>query len=66
MNEPRSAGLARAETDVALARERVVRSVEALRLEIGRRVDWHDWFGRRPGTFLVTAFAVGFLFGQRR
>lgn len=58
--------LVRGEADLALARERVVRSMEALRTELGRRADWHEWVADRPGTFLVTAFALGFLLGQRR
>jgi hypothetical protein len=58
--------IVRTETDIALARARVVRSVHALRTELDRRTDWHEWVARRPGTFLLTAFAVGFLLGQRR
>jgi hypothetical protein len=56
----------RTETDIALARERVVRSLNALRAELTRRSDWHEWVARRPGTFLVTAFVFGFMIGQRR
>jgi hypothetical protein len=55
-----------AEAELVLARERVVRSVSALRAEVSRRADWHEWVGDRPGTFLLTAFAIGVLLGHRR
>jgi hypothetical protein len=64
--EPLSVEIVHTETDLALARERVVRSVQALREELGRRADWHEWVARRPGTIFATAFVVGFLLGQRR
>ena len=54
-----------AEADIARARERVARSVHALRSELDRRTDWHEWVARRPGTFLVSAFAIGFMLGRR-
>ncbi len=66
MGEWHDAEIVRTETDIALARERVVRSVNALRTELDRRTDWHEWVARRPGTFLGIAFAMGFLLGQRR
>jgi len=66
VDEARSAEIVRSETDIALARERVVRSVHALRAELSRRADWHELVARRPVTFFATAFAVGFLLGQRR
>ena len=49
--EARSVEIARTEADIALARERVVRSVHALRAGLSRRTDWHEWVARRPGTF---------------
>lgn len=65
-DETRSEEIARTETDIALARARVVRSVDALRSELIRRTDWHEYVARRPLTFLATAFAVGFVLGRRR
>jgi len=62
----RSPELAQAEADVERARERVAQSVMALRNEVVRRTDWREWIGRRPGTFLATAFVLGFLWGFRR
>jgi hypothetical protein len=62
----RSPELAQAEADVERARERVTQSVMALRNEVARRTDWREWIGRRPGTFLATAFVLGFAWGFRR
>ena len=75
--ETRSAELARTEDDIAIARERLVLSIQALRHEVVRRkerfqeeiarsTDWREWVRRRPGTFVAAAFAVGFLIGRRR
>jgi hypothetical protein len=58
--------LARAEAEVERTRERVALSVVALRDEVVRRTDWRRWVARRPGTFLCTAFALGFWLGHRR
>jgi hypothetical protein len=66
-------GRAEAYTDVALAeaaversRERVERSVTALRDELARRTDWRGWVAQRPAVFLGAAVLVGFLCGYRR
>jgi hypothetical protein len=62
----RNPELVAAEANVERARARVADAVVALRDEVARRTDWRSWIGRRPGTFLVTAFALGFLLGHRR
>ena len=75
-DETRSPELARSEANLALARERVVLSMHALGEEVSRRShllreavawrkDWREWVRRRPGACVVTAFAVGYLIGQR-
>ena len=58
--------LARAESDVERARERVAQSMLALRDEVARQVDWRSWVQRQPGLFVVGAFALGFWLGRRR
>lgn len=74
--EIRSAELSRTETDLIIARERVVQSMHALHAEVMRRshvlrdevsslTDWREWVRRRPGTFVLTAFAVGYFVGNR-
>ena len=58
--------LARAESDVEKARERVESSLLALRDEVARRTDWRRVVRRRPAAFLGGALALGFLLGYRR
>lgn len=58
--------LARAESDVERARERVAQSMMALRNEVARQVDWKSWVQRRPMLFVGGALAVGFWLGNRR
>jgi hypothetical protein len=58
--------VARAEAALERSRERVERSVLALRDEIARRTDWRSWVARRPGVFLGAAVLLGFLWGFRR
>ena len=58
--------LARAESDVERARERVASSMLALRDELARKTDWRGWVRRRPSAFLGAAVAVGFWLGYRR
>ncbi len=58
--------LARAESDVERARERVTQSMMALRQEVARQVDWRSWVQRRPALVLGGAFALGFWLGMRR
>jgi hypothetical protein len=58
--------LARAESDVERARERVTQSMMALRNEVARQIDWRSWVQRRPALFLGGAFALGFWLGRRR
>jgi hypothetical protein len=58
--------VARAEAAVERSRERVERSVSALRDAVARRTDWRAWVARRPGVFLGAAVLVGFIWGYRR
>jgi hypothetical protein len=57
--------VARAEAAVERSRERVERSVTALRLAFARRTDWRGWVARQPGLVLGAAMLVGFLWGYR-
>jgi hypothetical protein len=58
--------LARAESDVERARERVTSSMLALRDEVVRKTDWRGWVRRRPVPFFGAAVALGFWLGYRR
>jgi hypothetical protein len=58
--------LARAESDVERARERVASSMLALRDEVARKTDWRSWVRRQPAPFLGAAVALGFWLGYRR
>jgi ElaB/YqjD/DUF883 family membrane-anchored ribosome-binding protein len=58
--------LARAESDVERARQRVAQSMMALRQEVARQVDWRSWVQRRPLLFVGGALALGFWVGNRR
>jgi ElaB/YqjD/DUF883 family membrane-anchored ribosome-binding protein len=57
--------LARAEADVARARERVASSVVALRQELVRRSDWRHWVAEHPLAAMGAALAVGCWVGSR-
>jgi hypothetical protein len=56
----------RAEAAVERSRERVERSMVALRDAIARRTDWRGWMAQRPAVFLGAAVVLGFLWGYRR
>ena len=58
--------VAQAEAAVERSRERVERSVTALRDAIARRTDWRGWMAQRPAVFLGAAVVLGFLWGYRR
>jgi hypothetical protein len=58
--------LARAESDVERARERVASSMLALRDEMVRKTDWRSWIRRQPTAFFGAAIALGFWLGYRR
>lgn len=58
--------VARAEAAVERSRERVERSVLALRDAIARRTDWRGWVTQRPVVFLGAAVLLGFLWGYRQ
>lgn len=55
----------RAEAAIERSRERVERSVTALRNEIARRTDWRGWVSRHPTMFLGAALLLGFVWGYR-
>jgi len=57
--------VARAEAAIERSRERVERSVTALRNEIARRTDWRGWVSRHPTMFLGAAVLLGFMWGYR-
>jgi len=57
--------VARAEAALERSRERVERSVSALRDLLARRTDWRGWVARRPTAFLGAALVVGFVLGFR-
>jgi hypothetical protein len=58
--------VARAEAALERSRERVERSVSALRQAFARRTDWRSWVARQPAVFLGAAILVGFVWGYRR
>jgi len=58
--------VARAEAALERSRERVERSVSALRDAVARRTDWRGWIARRPAVFLGAAGLLGFMWGFRR
>jgi len=58
--------VARAEAALERSRERVERSVSALRAAFVRRTDWRSWVARRPALFLGAAVVLGFMFGFRQ
>ena len=58
--------VARAEAALERSRERVERSVTALRAAVARRTDWRGWVARRPGLVLGAAALLGFWWGYRR
>ena len=53
------------ELQIERSRERLAASLVALREEITGLTDWREWIRRRPETFLVGAFALGFAIGWR-
>ena len=58
--------VARAEAALERSRERVERSVTALRAAVARRTDWRSWVARRPALFLGAAVVLGFMWGFRQ
>ena len=57
--------VARAEAALERSRERVERSVTALRAAVARRTDWRAWVARRPTVFIGAAMLLGFMWGFR-
>jgi hypothetical protein len=64
MGNERSAERIRA--DLERTRAELARSVQALRLEVARSVDWREWIRRYPAAFLIGAFTLGFALGMGR
>jgi hypothetical protein len=58
--------VARAEAALERSRERVERSVTALRDAVVRRTDWRAWVARRPAVFVGAAMLLGFMWGFRQ
>jgi hypothetical protein len=58
--------VARAEAALERSRERVERSVSALREAVARRMDWRGWVAQRPAMFLGAAILLGFVLGWRQ
>ena len=58
--------VARAEAALERSRERVERSVSALRAAFAQRTDWRSWVARRPAVFLGAAVVLGFVWGFRQ
>jgi hypothetical protein len=56
----------RIRADLERTRAELARSVQALRQEVARTVDWREWIRRHPAAFLIGAFTVGFALGIRR
>jgi hypothetical protein len=63
--DKKNPAIARALAEIDHAREEVAGHVGALREEISRAVEWREWYRRRPGLCLATAFALGYLIGRR-
>jgi hypothetical protein len=57
--------VAQAEAALERSRERVERSVSALRDAVARRTDWRGWVAQRPAAFLGAGVVLGFLLGFR-
>jgi hypothetical protein len=45
--------------------EELAASVVALRTEVARAVDWHEWVRRWPAHAIAGAFVLGFALGRR-
>lgn len=56
----------RIRADIERTRAELAVSVQALRAEVARTVDWRQWVVKNPAPFLIGAFAVGFIIGSRR
>lgn len=63
--DARDPEIARAEAEIAKARESVAESITALQREISRTFDWRDWIRRSPILAVAAAFAFGALLGSR-
>jgi hypothetical protein len=61
----RSPELLQVEAEIARGRDRVSRSVLALRQAVAKQTDWREWVRERPGVFIAAAFAVGLVWGHR-
>ena len=50
---------------IAQDEERIAASVDALRAQVARVVDWHEWVKRWPARAIAGAFVLGFVLGRR-
>ena len=57
---------AEARIEIAKARAQVVASTAALKAQIFGLPEWRRWVRKKPGLFIIGAFALGFLIGHRR
>ena len=58
--------IARAEADIARAREAVTAKLMALQRELTHTFEWREWIRERPMVALAAAFGVGALLGSWR
>jgi hypothetical protein len=57
--------LVRATAELSSSRDRLALSIQELRRELVRVVDWRQWIRRRPVLAVSLAFGLGFLLGRR-
>ena len=51
--------------DIERTRAELADTVQALRVEVARTVDWREWVRRHPAPLLIGAFTLGFILGPR-
>jgi hypothetical protein len=56
----------RIRADLERTRAELAVSVQALRAEVARSVDWREWMRRNPVPVLFGAFTLGFIIGSAR
>ncbi len=56
----------RIRADIEQTRTELAQTVQALRAEVSRSVDWRRWVRRHPAPFFIGAFTLGFIIGSRR
>ncbi len=53
----------RIRADIERTRAELALSVQTLRAELHRTVDWREWVRTNPAPFLIGAFTLGFIIG---